>query len=190
MRERPDRLDEALDDALASYCEAPENEGLERRILVRVTERARRTRSMKLSVMTVGAATVAAMVCLLWLGAPDTAVETRPASTAMLAVRKIEAPPRIEKIPVPEPAAPVAIAAKPRRVRKEAAEPKLAQFPTPVPLTSEERALIQLVTSHAKDVPRELPYLGGPVKPIRITAIDNKPLRLEWGAKEKRCCDR
>lgn len=190
MRERPDRLDEVLDDALASYCEAPETEGLERRTLARVTERARRTHRTSHFAMIIGAAMVAAMVCLLWLGAPNTALQTRPASTAMLAMRKIEAPPRIEKIPVPEPAAPVAIAAKPRRVRKEAAEPKLAQFPTPVPLTSEERALIQLVTSHAKDVPRELPYLGGPVKPIRITAVEIKPLRLGWNAKEKRCCDR
>jgi hypothetical protein len=43
MRDQRDELDDALDDALASYCVAPETEGLERRILVRVTERTRRT---------------------------------------------------------------------------------------------------------------------------------------------------
>jgi type IV secretory pathway VirB10-like protein len=190
MREQRDQLDEALDDALASYCEAPETEGLERRTLARVTKRARRTRSMKLSVMAVAAAAAAVIVCLFWLATPKTPVQTRPANTTILALRKSEAPPQVRPIPVPEPAFVPANAAKPRKIRKKPTEPKLPQFPTPAPLTSEERALIQLATRDAKDVPRELTYFGGPVKPIRITAIDIKPLRLEWDAKEKRCCDR
>jgi len=186
MVEQRDLLDKALDDALASYSEAPENEGLERRILARVTKTAGHPR--RPLAMAVGVAAAGITVCLfLWVTAKMT-VQTLPASTTILALRKIEAP-RIQTIPVPEPATFLASAAKPRRLRKRSTEPKLSQFPTPSPLSSKERALVQLVTHNAKDIPRELAYLSSPVKPIHITEIEIKPIQLESYTKEKRCCD-
>ena len=188
MRDQRDELDDALDTALASYGEAPENEGLERRILVRVTEKARRTHPTRHLAMAIGATVAAVIACLFWVVASKTAIQTLPANKTMIALKDIE-PPRISTIPVPEPAAVPASAANPGRIRKKPAEPKLLRFPTPVPLTSEERALIQLVTRVAKSSPRELTYLGRPVEPIHITAVEIKPLRLGWNTKEKRCCD-
>ena len=182
MRDQRDELDDALDDALASYCVAPETEGLERRILVRVTERTRRTHPTRPLAMAMGATVAAVIACLFWV-APKTAVQTLPANKTMIALKDIE-PPQIPTI------APVsASAASPGRIRKKPTEPKLSRFPTPAPLTSEERALIQLVTRVAKNNPRELTDLGRPVEPIHITAVEIKPLRLGWNTKEKRCCD-
>ena len=187
MRDQRDEWDDALDDALASYGEAPETEGLERRILVRVTERTRRTHPTRPLAMAMGATVAAVIACLLWV-APKTAVQTPPANKTMIALKDIE-PPRIPTIPVREPAAVPASAANPGKIRKKPTAPKLSRFPTPAPLTSEERALIQLVTRVAKNNPRKLTDLGRPVEPIHITAVEIKPLRLGWNTKEKRCCD-
>lgn len=189
MSERRDQLDKALDDALASYGEAPENEGLEQRILAAVTERARRTHAMRPLAAAIGAAAIVIMACLFWWVTPKMAIQTLPAKTTMLALRKI-GPPQIRTIPLPEPATVLASAAKPRRTWENPPEPKLPQFPTPSPLSSEERALVQLVAHNPKHIPRELTDFGGPIKPIEITAVEIKPLALGWYTKEKTCCDR
>jgi hypothetical protein len=67
-------------------------------------------------------------------------------------------------------------AAKSRRMRTEPAEPKLARFPTPSPMTSKEWALLRLVSGDAKNIPRELTHFGEPIEPIQLTAIEIKPL--------------
>jgi hypothetical protein len=188
MDEPRDRLDEALDSALASYGEAPENDGLERRIMARITETAKRKSPMKSFTLAAGAATLAITVSLyVWtsLKAPEQRV---PANTRVSALSKMEAPaPR--PIRALESAGVLPSVDKPRRVRKNAAEPKLSQFPTPSPLRSEERALLQLVSLDAKHIPRELTDLGGPVEPIHIAEIEIKPIQLKWYSGEKTCCD-
>ncbi len=173
MREQRDRFDEALDMALTRYGEAPEREGLERRVLERVTKRMVPTspiRSFAVSICT----TAAAICCLLWWQTPKASVRTYPARTSMPAVRKVETSKR--QVPARDYAIVPASATKRRPTLKRSGEPKLSQFPTPFPMSSEERALLQLTTRDAKDIPRELTAFGGPIEPIQITPIEIKPL--------------
>jgi hypothetical protein len=178
MDERRDRLDEVLDSALAGYGVAPENEGLERRILARVAEAATRRHPKRRLMLALGAATAAMAACLFLRTTTKTAEHSVPANTGTRALTQIEAP-GTRTIRRPEPAPVLARASKPRMIRKKPAEPKLSQFPSPSPLTGEEQALVQLVTHNAKDTAQELTYLGGPVKPIQITQIDIRPIRSE-----------
>jgi len=187
MDEWRDPLDEALDDALAAYGKPPENDGLERRVLARVTEEGKRMHPTKALMFAFGAAALVLSVCLVLWVTPRMAVENPPASTMMLASKKIKAP-RTPTIRASASAAALASADKPRRIRKNTAEPKLSQFPAPSPPTREERALLQLAT-YAKDNPREFTNLGRPVKPIYIAGIEIRPIGLGWNRKEKECCD-
>jgi hypothetical protein len=173
MREQRDRFDDALDEALASYGEAPESAGLERRILARVAERTARRPSLR--PFAVAICTAAAVCCLVWWKIPKAAVQTHPAKTTVSAVRKIET----SKIQIPAHGQAIVLvsATKPRRTLKTSAEPKLSQFPTPFPMSSEERALVRLAMRDAKDIPPELTQLGGPIKPIQIAAVEIKPLQ-------------
>lgn len=167
MREsRRDGLDDALDRALASYGEAPERDGLERRVLAKVNERATRRHPVRgFAIAAIGAA--AAAVCwLLWPEMPKTAVHPKPAVTA-LSMRTI--PPRDAAVVLPR-------AAKRRHIPKKPVEPKLAQFPAPSPMSGEERALVRLATGDPKNIPRELMHSGDPIEPLRIEAIEIKPL--------------
>jgi hypothetical protein len=54
--------------------------------------------------------------------------------------------------------------------------PKREVFPTPSPLSSEERALLAYAKHPPKQLPPELTELGGPIKPIQIASIQIKPL--------------
>jgi hypothetical protein len=190
MGEWRDHLDEALDEALASYGKGPESEGLARRVLVRITETTRRAHWTRSLVVTIGVATAAITACLfLWVRPrPTVAIHTPSATATMRALSKIETPQERTTL-VPQPATVRASAAKPRKLRKEPIEPKLSQFPTPSPLGSEERALVQLVTNRPKESPRDWTYLGSPVKPIQVTEVQIKPIRLGWYTGEKRCCN-
>lgn len=182
MDERHDRLDEALDLALTSYGATPQREGLERRILSRISESPSRTHSTGSFLMALAAAAVIA-VCLSWWMMRTTVTQTRPATTATLPVHKIEPPPA-PAVLVPRPATVLASTGKPHRARKKITEPKLSRFPAPSPMTSEERALLELV-AHPKDIPPELSHLGGPVKPIYIAAVEIKPIEIDSYTREK-----
>jgi hypothetical protein len=173
MHDHWDQFDEALNDALASYGEAPVNDGLERRVLARISETAGQTHPMKPLAVAICAAALV-MPCLFWL-LPKIAIQTKPANTTLLASRKVEVP-GIRRIPEPEPPGAPAGAAARRRMPKRKAEPKLPRFPTPSPMSSDERALIQLVNRNPKDIPSELTSFAAPIKPIQITAIEIKPL--------------
>jgi hypothetical protein len=52
-------------------------------------------------------------------------------------------------------------------------------------LTSEERALLELVAQNPKDIPRDLTRLGGPIQPIDIAAIEIKPIEFDSYTREK-----
>ncbi|HEY3457640.1 MAG TPA: hypothetical protein VGK64_23885 [Bryobacteraceae bacterium] len=168
MREWQDPLDEMLDGALASYGEAPEREGLERRVLAKVNQRAqRRRRSIGRFAVPIGAA-AAAVGCLLWWAMPDIATHPSPTITA---ADSAAVPPPATKPPVTR-----RPAAKLRRAPKRPAAPKLSQFPAPTPMSSEERALLRLATGDPKYIPRELTRAGTDIAPLRIAAIEIKPL--------------
>ena len=174
MREpQRDRLDELLDKALTSYGKTAAREGLEKRILARIREQpANRPRLTGRLVMS---ACAAAVVCvLLWWGAGIRAAnkEERVAAVPTQPLQKLQS----EVLPGRQMM--VAFRRPPRRreVMKQLPEPKLAQFPTPSPLTAEERALLRLAARDAKDIPPELKHFGEPIEPIQMTAIQIKPL--------------
>lgn len=183
MDEWRDRLDEAIDDALAGYGKAPENEGLERRILARVTGAPKKVYPAKALALAAGAVAIALSFCLILWMTPKTLVQPLPPSKTSATVGA----PRIRMIPEAESAAVPATVEKPRRTRAKAAEPKLAQFPAPSGLSSEERALVHL--AEAQENLRQVTYIGRPVKPIDIAAIEIRPSGSGWNTKEKKCCD-
>ncbi len=63
-----------------------------------------------------------------------------------------------------------------RRRRRHVVLPKREVFPTPTPLSSEERALLAFAKRPPKEIPPELTGLDRPITPIRIAAIEIKPL--------------
>jgi hypothetical protein len=164
MREWPDRLDEMLDGALASYSEAPGIEGLERRVLAKVNQRTMHRRPLRRwAIAATGVA--AAVCCLFWLEMPKTTIQPYRAITT--ASTSIPAP----ALQVP----PLAIkAARATTIRRST--PKLPRFPTPSPMSSEERALLRLATGDPKNIPRELTSVGNSIEPLQIAAIEIKPL--------------
>ena len=175
MREWQDRLDEMLDGALASYGEAPEREGLERRVLAKVNERALRRHPIRRFAAPVG---VAAAVCclLLWWAMPDITTHPRKTITAASQMRKVGEVPSMRTIPAPDLAVVPPPAAKLRSTPKRPAAPKLSRFPAPSPMSSEERALLRLAMGDPKYIPRELTRSGSDIEPLRIAAIEIKPL--------------
>lgn len=184
MDEWRDQLEEALDIALASYGAAPQREGLEQRILSRVSEPPSRRHFTGSLLMALAAAAAVTAVCLSWWMMWTTVIQTHPPATAMLPLRKIEPPPA-PAVLIPQPATVMASTGKPHRPRKKITEPKLSRFPAPSPMTGEERALLELVVHHPKDIPPELSHLGGPVKPIYIAAVEIKPIEIDSYTREK-----
>src|SRR5690242_18591691 len=117
MREWQDRLDEMLDGALASYGEAPEREGLERRVLAQVNKRAIRRHSIGRFAAPIAAAAAAAC-CLLWWAAPDRTTHPHQATTATSQTRKTGEALFVRTIPAPESTVVPPPAAKRRRTPK------------------------------------------------------------------------
>jgi hypothetical protein len=173
-----DRLDQVLDDALASYGEAPESEGLARRVLAQVTERTTRTRPARRLVMAIGAA-AAAVCCLFWWETPKMTVDPLPASIIKPAMRKTEDALTAQAISPRDFAVVLPRATKSGRTLTKPAEPKLARFPTPSPMTSKEWALLRLVSGDAKNIPRELTHFGEPIEPIQLTAIELTAIEIK-----------
>ena len=174
MREpQRDRLDELLDEALTSYEKTAAREGLEKRILARIREQP--AKSTRLTGRLVMSACAAVAVCvLLWWGA-GIRTANKEEGVAVVPTQPLQ---KLQSELLPRRELTVAFR-RPRRrreVMKQLQEPKLAQFPTPSPLTAEERALLRLAARDAKDIPPELKHFGEPIEPIQMTAIQIKPL--------------
>lgn len=167
MHEPFDELDEALDRALASYGKAPERSGLERRILARVSERTARRHRMTLAMVATCAAALVT-ICLFWWVTPKAAVPPQQASN----------PESVQpaKLPLHKTDKALVLAIKPKRQWKQRGEPKLRQFPAPVPLGSQERALLELASHEAKHGNTEAADLDSPISPIEIAAVEIKPV--------------
>lgn len=175
MPDERDPLDEALQDALASYGRTPTNDGLERRILTRITGQSTRNRRIAPLALAMAAAAILLMTSLFWWRSKAT-MQTLPASTTATVLRRIEALPKATSPAVVRAAVPVR-AVRSRKTPRARAEPKLPRFPTPSPLSDEERALVKLVTRYPNNVPQELTNFGGPIAPVEITALEIKPLQ-------------
>jgi hypothetical protein len=163
----PDAVDRVLEEALSRYSSEEPLAGLEQRVLNRVrAEGATRRRLWPRGVT-------------LW--AAGVVVAAGAAFVAVAVMRPIPVPMRVlQPLPKPVPQL-VAVAARPAKKRNTPAGlPRRREFPTPAPITREERALLALV-EHAPDVAREA-FLGlqpRTTEPIRLEEIKIEPLESD-----------
>lgn len=160
-----DDLDKLIDGALGEYSSAEPLAGLEQRVLNRArAERLSRQRRWWWTAVALAASAVAVVVVV----APHRRV---PPPVAVVAP-----PPQVE--PASAAVAPVAAprrAAAVRRMRGPRVLPKRNLFPTPSPLSPEERLLVQLAES------RPQLLLARPVDEIYIKPIEIAPLQVDGG---------
>lgn len=148
--------DRVLAEALAQYVNAEPMAGLEQRVLQRVRSEGRRRlvwRPVWWPGSLAAGAAVAGLLAVLWI---RTAPET-------LNVRVV----------APRPPQIVVAAEVPKSARRRAL-PKRRVFPTPAPLTRDERALLAFA-AHAPDLARDLSRRID--EPIQITEIKIAPLK-------------
>ena len=166
--EKRDELDQLIDCGLAGYVDAEPLAGLEKRVLerVRLADVGRRRRVWWGWVMAAGAAAVAAVFLVADRPRPVQPLvgqALRPAAGLLPGVpaqsrRQAERPtPQIRRNPA-----------------TQSRLPKRDQFPTPAPLTAEERALIQL----AQFDPEAL-QSSAELRPIEIAPIEIAPLQID-----------
>jgi hypothetical protein len=188
MREKDD-LDLLIDSALATYADPGPDSGLEDRVLVTLaavrTETSRvRTRWRSRWVPWAVAVPIAAGLLFLWLSpwrdkpvpaaGPQEAREGAPTAIAPHVNSSSEVrsgSPHRRTVRVIQPTAPVQTA-------QTASLPKLDVFPTPQPLTAEERALVMVVTQTplpAREALVEAQSLDA--SPVRIAEIHIPPLK-------------
>jgi hypothetical protein len=163
-----DELDRRIDNALAGYAGAEPLAGIEERVVRRVRVASRRRAFGWAAAIAVAAGLVAAVIVVR---APQHAM---PKSHD------------VARVVVQAPDWPVPAAEKPRiitkrrvklRVARREPLPKLEQFPTPVPLTAEERALIAFVTRYPKEAQQAFEDLRKrSEEPIEIQPIQIPPL--------------
>jgi hypothetical protein len=156
--EAPDAIDQVLAEALARYSNAEPLAGLEDRVLCRVrTGGAQPPRWRWRWVCAVAAG--AALGAILWM-------RTTPDHLRM--PRTTPRPPEIARAPEATPTA--------KQPAPRARTPKRRQFPTPAPLTRDERALlayVRIAPNEARDLHRRID------EPIRIDEIKIGPLQTE-----------
>jgi hypothetical protein len=165
-----DELDRRIDNALAGYAGAEPLAGLEERVLRRVRVASRRRAFGWAAAIAVAAALV---VTVIVVRAPHH-VGSKSHDVARV---ETSLPPR-----------PTPVVEKPRvvpnrRVKSRLARleplPKLEQFPTPVPLTAEERALVAFVTRYPKEAQQAFEDLRKrseepiEIQPIQIPSLED-----------------
>jgi hypothetical protein len=171
-----DELDNLIDSTLSGYSTAEPLAGLEQRVLnrVRAAEASRRRRRFWTLAALAGPAFAAlAILLLIRPGAPPPAPVARVTAPAVRVAPESPAPPPAVSPEKPRPSvsgrAPVARPSPQREL------PKRNVFPTPAPVTPEERMLVELAVSH----PQQL--LIQPVEHIEIKPIEIAPLQADGG---------
>jgi len=158
--EREPDVDKWLDGALSQYCNAEPRTGLESRVLAKLEAEQNRLASRRRWWWALGSATaLAAMVLAVWFW--QNGREVRPGSTAGISTTTHpgDAQGSIEPGPVPKIAHPprsyppkqVAMrrpASRPLRNLTVASTPKLDQFPSPRPLSEQEKILVSYVAQY------------------------------------------
>ena len=151
-------LDTLLDDALASYSRHEPRAGLEARVMARVHAEGRPARRgwMLFALAAVALAGIAITIA------------TRPREHRPQSAVIASAPPAPQVQPQPLPP-------RAQHLRKPRREPRRESFPSPVPLTPEERALVAFL----QQSPEAVRQLARPAGPITIEAIDIRPLHID-----------
>ena len=158
MTER--ELDQIIDGALESYVADPVP-GLDERIAARVGQRARPTSGYWLPGGVAAAAAVLAVMWMPWSAPVPMPARPMPASPVL-------APPVLARVVITPPA---------RQVRRPTAMP--VTQPPGVPMSSEERQLLELAAAHPELLQQVLadtsPQFSGP---LRVEPIVIKPLEV------------
>jgi hypothetical protein len=179
MKDEMDELERVLQEGISRYADAEPLAGLEERIIarVRMTESSRSSRAEWWAVLAVG---VAALVVggFVHLGVGHT--ESRPLSIAA-----------VEKAAVPD--------LKPKRTaaikvfkpsvhsHSRAPLPKQPEFPTPSPLTSEERLLLAMVKQDPERTAQAFDSLRKrESEPLEIAPLVIPPLEAGEGQLERK----
>ena len=174
MDSQPDKLDQLIDGALASYADAEPLAGLEERVLNRA--RVARAGGRRVLAWTVGLA-IAASVAMVGIVVRSER-QVAPKAMAPAAVKT-------QVVPAPE----IQRAVRVRRVvraRRARALPKLEQFPAPSPMTAEERALVAFVVRDPEEALQTFSELQTQTyEPIKIQPIRIAPLEEMKSSKEE-----
>ncbi len=157
-----DELDRILDDALASYSLREPRAGLPARVMARVRSEGAVSRGWWWCLAV--AAAVLACVAI--------AIRPRPATLAPPEAAKGVEQVLVEQVPVPPRRDAPRREAHARRMRSL---PRRESFPSPAPLTPEERALVALV----QQAPEAARQLAQPDRPLEIEAINIPPLQMD-----------
>lgn len=163
MKEQPDNLDEALDAALATYSGEPESGTVRARLLRAIDDENNRRRRL---LHGAAAALLAASVPLVfWLHRAVPSIQEREK-------------PQLQASRVQPPISPPLFVAQQREPKQHKRRParKLSPFPSPAPMTQEERALVQFVAADPRRIPPELLDPDAPIRPIQIAAVEVEPL--------------
>ncbi len=188
-------VDELLDSALAHQRAAGPRPGFEGRILERVrataSERSAQRKTWRLWVAAAATAAVAVLIAIRVANRPH-----NPAPQISQAENAVSAPSPTETLKAnsdPNPAAGAAMkVAEPKQVarseRKSSRQVEAhrwpSQFPTPAPLTAEEKALVQYVQQTPPQVlaepnlKREPTVQNVEIKPLEIPSLEIEPLAL------------
>jgi len=162
--DEPDAVERVLGEGLARYASQEPLAGLEQRVLDRVRgEGAARRAGFRLwGIIAAGVAVAALVVAgVLWMG------PHRP-----------EANPSLARVIAPPMQAPRMADARPAKKHRTAAGlPRRRQFPTPAPISSEERTILALV-ARAPEQARQAFADSQPlsIAPIRLEEIKIEPL--------------
>jgi len=163
-----DELDRRIDNALAGYSGAEPLAGLEERVLRRVRVASRRRVLGWAAAIAVAASVV---VTVSVVRAPH---HSDPPTY------RVGIPAVVRPVPVVDKARVVTVRRARTRARRARPLPKLEQFPTPVPLTAEERALVAFVEHHPAEAQQVFAALQKRSnEPIEIQPIQIPPLRSD-----------
>jgi hypothetical protein len=170
-------LDNLIEEGLSSYSRQEARPGLELRVLNHVRNAGPRVRF----VFPRWAFAIPALACGLLLFAwLHTSPVQKPVVQQKVTQQKVTpAPPAVTEAAI-TPASQVPVERKPRSVAKRAALPKLQQFPSPAPITKEERLLLAFV-ARSPEKAREIltEDRRWTAEPIRIEEIDIQPLQID-----------
>jgi hypothetical protein len=159
-----DELDKILDSALASYSQEEPRQGLDDRIFnrIRAAGEARRFAWLRWAIA------IPVFACILFLAVTFWSKrDSVPRASKRAPVIAKRAP----VSPVAPPAVQMAVSR--RRIKRL---PKREQFPTPTPLTAEERSLLAFVARSPKQAQVLADARSRSAEPIQIKEIHIEPL--------------
>ena len=170
-------LDQLIDAALPSYSAAEPRPGLEQRILAHALAEPQPKRSLAWA-WALALPTVACLLAFLFFAGRQNSNRNTlqaTATTAPIPLRQLhrKRPQRIHSVPPRKRPLPTKMSAQPSVTRETL--PKQDVFPSPSPLTDEERAAIALVRDPPQ-MPRQTDTARVEISPIHIAELQIKPI--------------